>query len=83
MLSIKSFIDRTGNEVIVNPNEFYYLEQGYYYDDEGEMQSCDRYCIGHDAEGDGLSAWLSITGHYDNNTKTWTHEAVEVEEAFV
>ena len=81
MLSIKSFIDRTGNEVIVNPNEFYFLESGYYYDEDGEEQSCDRYCIGNE-DGDGLSAWLVITATYSPYTNTLVHKAVEVDEAW-
>ncbi len=80
-IELKSYIDIAGNEVSINQDEFYFLESGYYYDDEGEEQSCDRYCIGNE-DGDGLSAWLVITATYSPSTKEWQYKAVEVEEAF-
>ena len=81
-IELKSYIDIAGNEVIINPDEFYHLESGYYYDEDGEEQSCDRYCIGTDEDGDGLSVWIVITATYSPFTNTWRYKAVEVEEAF-
>lgn len=49
------YIDTTGNKIEVECLD--YLETGYFFDEEGEMNICSRFYIG-EIDGDSQSVWL-------------------------
>lgn len=53
------YIDTLGN-ICKTADELEWLEDSRYYDEEQEAwETCSRYCVGTDSNGDSLTVWLN------------------------